>query len=384
MKRVYLDYNATTHVSPSVAQTMIQALGEVAGNPSSIHQEGQRARFMLEQSRRHVARLLSGKPQNIFFTSGGTESNNLVLFSLLDRQPLQKRHVVTSVAEHPSILKPLQRLAQAGVIELQMVGLLPSGEFDAEAFRQALRPDTALISVMLVNNETGTIFPVGDLVAMARQKCPGVFFHCDAIQAVGRIPVQPEALGVDGLSLSGHKFFAPKGIGALWTKDEDALCARQCGGGQEGGLRAGTENLPGIAGLGQAALEAMTHMEAWAKMYAPLRAHLEARLLNEIPDCAINAEKSPRIFSTVNIHCRGVPGDVLQQALDLDGFAVSTGSACSSGMVSASPVLSAMGLGPKAAKEAIRVSFGQGIAAADLDSFFDHFKRCVAQIRASL
>lgn len=383
MKRVYLDYNATTKVSPPVAQSVVQALSEASGNPSSIHQEGQKARFILEQARRQVAQLLGAKPQQIFFTSGGTEANNLVLYSRLG-ETKEKTHVITTVAEHPSIMKPLQRLAQAGCIELQTVGLKPSGEPDSAAFGAALRADTAFISAMLVNNETGSIFPIAEWVEMARKKNPQVFFHCDAIQAVGRIPVVPAELGIDSLSLSGHKFFAPKGVGALWCKQEDGLQARQWGGGQEGGLRAGTENLPGVAGLGEAASQALKNMETWKNTYEPLRAQLEDRLVREVPECSINGGASKRIFSTTNIHCRGVPGDLLQQALDLDGFAVSTGSACSSGMVSASAVLLALGLTPKQAKEAIRVSFGQGVDASDLDLFCESFKRCVAQIRASL
>lgn len=384
-KRYYFDYNATTPVHPVVRERMVEVLCTAPGNPSSLHQEGQRARGLLEQARRRVADLLDASPMEIYFTSGGTEANNLALLSVLRGEPCE---VMTSLIEHPSILTPLKRLADEGRIELKYVPLKPDGELDLQALNGMLTQRTRLVTFMLVNNEIGTIYPLSEIAALCRareaQWGSKIHLHCDGIQAVGRLPVSPRRLGVDSLSFSGHKFYGPKGVGGLWVREDGWLKPLLHGGGQEAGIRSGTENLPGIVGMGEASELARKHQQQWGTTMQALRDRLEQALLRSVEGCRVNAQQTPRIFSTSNLHFKGVPGDLLHQSLDLRGCAVSTGSACCSGTVSGSPVLKALGQSPQEASQAIRVSLGYDTTAEDIDALVAHLRAAVDQVRQVL
>ena len=383
--RIYLDHNATTPVAKEVLTAMVEALENCPGNPSSIHQEGQRARSLIEKARSQMADLLEVFPHDIYFTSGGTEANNLALFSRLPKfSDHKKAQIISTPIEHPCILNPLKDLQKNGRIDLKFITIDATGKLDLEAFSKMINENTALVTTMLVNNETGTIFPVEEIAKICHSQKKDVPLHCDAIQAIGRFPVYPQKLGVDSCSISAHKFYGPKGIGALWVREGSWLKPRILGGGQEAGIRSGTENLPGIVGMGAAALHAKKNMNSWQKRIGILRDELEKHLKKEIEGVEINAFGSDRIYSTSNLHFKGVPGDVLQQALDLNGIAVSTGSACSSGTVNASPVLLAMGFSKNQAKQSIRISLGSSNSQDQIQKILDSIKNSVIRIRQAL
>ncbi len=374
MRRFYFDHNATTPVLPSVAEEMKNAALEVWGNPSSIHQDGQRARHRIEQARHQIAALLGANAKEIVFTSGGTEANNLAIQGIAT-QPRQ--HIVASVIEHPAVLQTYAQMEREG-IEATYLAVSKSGIVSTEYLERLVKPSTVLISVMHANNETGAIQPVAEIAAFARVR--GVTVHCDGVQAAGKIPIDVAALGVDLYSISGHKLYAPKGCGALYVRKGIKLKPLQYGGRHEQGFRAGTENVPGIVAMGAAAEIAHRELANESARISALRHRLEIGLLKTIPDTAVNGPTS-RTPNTTNIRFDGIDGEALVIALDLKGFAVSTGAACSSGAVEPSHVLLAMGLAREEAKSSIRFSLGHSNDEAQVDALITATAECAGRLR---
>ena len=360
--RIYLDYNATAPPAPGVVEAVARAMAEDFGNASSIHGDGQRAKAVLDDARSALAGLVEAAPQDVVFTSGGTEAINLALRGAFDAgQALGRRRVVTSALEHEAGLHTARALAALGG-DIVVVPALPSGLVDLEAMRAAVTRETSVVSLMLANNEIGTVQPVAELSQVCRAN--GALLHSDAVQAAGKIPVSVEALGVDLLSLSAHKFGGPKGVGALWIRRGVKLTAQATGGRQERSRRAGTENVAGAAGAGVAAEFARAHLSRQPAI-AALRDQLERTLL-AIPGTTVNGGAVPRVPNTTNITFDGVEAESLLIALDLDGIAVSTGSACSSGTLEPSHVLRAMGVTGPRARQALRFSLGPGTTAEEI------------------
>jgi cysteine desulfurase len=356
--RIYFDHNATTPVAPAVAEAMIVALTEDYGNASSVHHFGQQAKARLDDARSQVAALIGAEPSEVVFTSGGTEADNLALRGAAEAlEPTGRRHLIATTIEHEAVLVTLRALARRG----WAVTLLPvdaTGIVAPEALEAALTPETALVSVMHANNEIGTIQPIAELARLAHAR--GALFHTDAVQSVSKIPVDVRALGIDLLSLSGHKFNGPKGAGALWIRRGTRLTAHTTGGKHERSRRAGTENVPAITGLGVAAALAAAKLASESARLTALRDELEAAVLARVPGTAINGQRDRRVPNTSNISIDGVEAESLLIALDLEGIAVSTGSACSSGTLEPSHVLRAMGLPAHRTQNSIRISLGAG------------------------
>lgn len=364
----YFDHNATTPVHPEVAETMSRVLRDEFGNPSSVHRYGQRAKAILDDARSAVAALIGGDPSEIVFTSGGTEADNFALRGVAESlEPTGRRHLIASAIEHEAVLNTLKALARRG----WKTTLLPvdaRGIVSPEALRAALMatPDAvALVAVMHANNEVGTVQPIAELARLAHER--GALFHTDAVQSAGKVPVNVADLGVDLLALSAHKFNGPKGAGALWIRRGTRMTAHLTGGRHERNRRAGTENVAGIAGLGAAAVLAREKMAAGARELAALRDRLEAGVLSRVPGTAVNGDIASRVPNTTNISFDGIEAESLLIALDLEGFAVSTGSACSSGALEPSHVLRAMGLPAHRTQNSIRFSLGLGNTEAEVD-----------------
>src|SRR6185436_8150761 len=356
MTRVYMDHNATTPLAEPVADRMMAVLREEFGNPSSVHHFGQRAKSVVDEARSAVAELIGGDPSEVIFTSGGTESDNFALRGAADAlEPSGRRHLVSSGIEHEAVLNTLKALARRGwQTTLMQVGA--TGLVTAEALTEALTDQTAVVSIMHANNEIGTIQPVAELTRLAKAR--GAVVHTDAVQTAGKIPFNVKALGVDLLSLSAHKFYGPKGVGALWVRRGLRLLPFLTGGKQERGRRSGTENVAAIAGMGVAARLAMAKMSEEASRLTALRDRLEQRILQAVPGTAINGDLDTRVPNTSNISFDRVEAESLLIALDLEGVAVSTGSACSSGTLEPSHELKAMGLPAHRTQNSIRFSLG--------------------------
>ena len=370
--RFYFDHNATTPVAPEVREAMLPALAEVYGNAASIHQEGQRARRAIEEARREVALLVGADAAEIVFTSGGTEADNMAVLSV------DAGHVITAATEHPAVLKACAAVEARGVA----VTYLPvgaSGVVDPEEVRRALRPDTKLIAVMHANNEVGTVQPLSEIAAIGR--AAGVRVHSDGVQGAGKLPVDVKALGVDTYAISAHKFHGPKGVGALYVRKGVALAPLLHGGRQQQGQRPGTENVAGAVGLGRAAQLARETLAETAPRIAALRDRLEQGILARVPDAHVNCAGAPRTPNTTSITFRGIEGEPLVIALDLRGFAVSSGAACSSGAVAPSHVLLAIGLKKEDARSTIRFSLGRANTAAEVDALSEAVAASVAALR---
>lgn len=351
--RIYLDNNATTAVHPDVLDVLERALRDEFGNASSIHKEGQGARRLLEEARDEVAGLIHATAREIVFTSGGSESNNAAIFGVAN---LVKRcHIVTTVIEHPSVLAPVQDLADRGVSEITLIPADRSGMVQAAEVIAAIRPDTRLVTMMLANNETGVMQPVAEVAAHCRAR--GIHFHCDAVQAAGKVKVDVDALAVDSLSLSAHKLHAPKGIGALYVRSGVTLHPFLLGGTQERRRRAGTENVPLAAAFGRAA-KITSDLEPMRRI-ARLRDHMESELLSVLANCSVNGAKAERLPNTSNLRFAGMDAESLVIGLDLEGIAISGGSACASGRVEPSRTLLAMGLAEEEARSSVRVSLSR-------------------------
>jgi cysteine desulfurase len=354
---------------------MLPWMGELHGNPSSLHRFGQAARNAVEEAREKVAALLGARPPEVVFTASGTEANNAVLFHRARTAP---GHFVISAIEHPSIREAAARLEKEG-FEVTRVSPAGDGVVPATEVVRALRPDTLLVALMLANNELGTLQPVAEVAAACRER--GVLVLCDAVQAVGKIPVDAAALGVDYLVLGAHKFYGPLGAAALWVRKGVELTGYLVGGSQERRRRAGTENVPAIVGLGECAAVAREEMAARGAHLAALRDRFEAGLAHRMPEAIFHCQASPRLPNTSHAAFPGVEGESLLIRLDLAGFAVSTGSACSSGAVEPSKTLLAMGLSPDEALASLRISFGISNSAGEVDAFLDALDREVAALR---
>ncbi len=375
---IYLDHNATTPLHPTVWQAMRPFFTDVFGNPSSLHTEGLQARDAVEEARERVAQLIGARGEEILFTSGGTEADNLaILGSVLVRQR-QGGHVVTSQIEHPAVLASCRALEARG---FRVTRLSPgaAGTIDPDALTHVLTDDTQLVTLMHANNEVGTIQSIRTCAALARTR--GILVHTDAVQSVGKIPTLVDDLGVDLLALSGHKIHGPKGIGALYVRRGTALAPIMTGGPQERGLRGGTEHVAAIVGLGVAAQLAATHMSDEMPQVATLRDRLEQGIQATIPDVIVNGATAPRLPTTTNLSFKGVDGQSLVVALDLQGIATSTGSACSSGSLEPSHVLIAMGLADEWLQGAVRFSLGTGNTLAQVDTVLHLLPPIVARLR---
>lgn len=374
--RIYLDNNATTQIHPDVLAVFDDALRTVFGNASSIHREGQIARQVVEEARESVARLIGASAREIVFTSGGTESNNAAVFGALPSGT--RHHIVTTAIEHPSVREPLAELQRRGH-DLSIVKPLRSGRIDAAAVIEAIRPETRMVAVMLANNETGVIQPVADVARACRER--GIHLHCDAVQAAGRIDIDVETLGAGTLALSAHKMHAPKGVGALYIRRGASMHAHMLGGAQERRRRAGTESVPLAAAFGAAAT--LAGDAACRAEVESLRNRFEASLSGF--DAIVNGAGQPRIPNTSNVTFRGADGEGIVIALDLNGVAVSTGSACSSGRIEPSGVLLAMGLSADEAKSTLRFSLSRFTTAAEIDKVIallrDVVPRCLRVAR---
>jgi cysteine desulfurase len=383
MPRVYLDNNATTPVAPEVADAMMRYLHEDFGNASSVHWFGQRARDAVEQAREQVARLIGAHPKEIIFTSGGTESDNMSVFGAVGAArpgtSSGAKHVITTAIEHPAVLYAARELESRGT----GVTYVPSGSggvIETGDVADAIRPETVLITVMLANNEVGTLQPVAEIGRVARQR--GVTLHTDAVQAAGKVPVDVEALGVDLLSLSAHKLYGPKGVGALYVRRGTRLEPLMHGGHHERDRRPGTENVPGIVGLGAAAELAAQKLDEDAQRIAALRDRLQAGISQRLEGVSVNGHAAHRQPNTLNLSFDGLKGESLVMALDLEGVACSTGAACSSGSTEPSHVLTAMGLSREAARSSLRLSLGRYNTKADVDTALEAIARVVERLRA--
>lgn len=375
MRRVYLDNNATTPVLPAVFEAMQPYFVEHFGNASSIHHHGQETRAAVERARESVATLLGCRPAEVVFTSGGTEADNLAIFGLV--QPGD--HVITSTIEHHAVLNSCKHLQERG-IEVTFVPVDGRCLIDPEDVHRALRPNTRLVTIMMANNETGVLQPVSEIGKICAEA--DVYFHTDAVQAASKIPIRVKEIGCDLLSISGHKFNAPQGVGALYVRKGTTLEPRFFGGSHERSRRAGTENVPGIVGLGKAAELAMKGFEDGEDCkIAALRDRLEAAILQQVDSAGVNGLGAPRVPNTTNIYFDHIEGEALIIALDLKGLAVSTGAACSSGAIEPSHVLTAMGLRPDRARASIRFSLGKQNTPEDVEFGLQLLPAAVARLR---
>ncbi len=375
---VYADNAATTQVHPAAIQAMMSCMQDVYGNPSSLHTVGQKAKEALEGARQTVADCLGALPQEIYFTGGGSEADNQAILTAAALGAKKgKKHMITTAFEHHAVLHTLKKLEKQGY-EVTYLDVHTDGVVKAEEVAAALRPDTCLVTVMLVNNEIGTIQPVAEIAKLCREK--GVLCHTDAVQAVGHIPVNVQELGVDMLSLSGHKFHAPKGVGALYCRKGVRLENLIEGGAQERGKRAGTENVPGIVAMAAALKEAVDHMEENRVRISALRDRL-IEGLSKIPHSILNGSRTQRCPGTVNFCFEGIEGESLLLWLDAKGVAASSGSACTSGSLDPSHVLLALGLPHEIAHGSLRLSLGDDTTEADVDHILKVVPEVVEYLR---
>ena len=378
MRRVYLDYNATTPVAPEVLAAMLPYFCVEYGNASSIHTFGQRARGAVEEARESVAALLGAHPTEIMFSSGGTESNNHAIFGVVGAASGSSKHVITSAVEHSAVLDPCRALEKQGVA----VTFLPvdgEGLVNPEDVRRAIRSETVLITIMLANNELGTIEPIAEIGKIAAEA--HVTLHTDAIQAAGKIPIDVAKLGVHLLSISAHKLYGPKGVGALYVRKGTHLEPLLYGGHSERDRRPGTEDVTSITGLGKAADLALTHMKAEGRRIAALRDRLENGLLERIPHARVNGSRAQRVPNTTNLTLPFIEGEAMVIALDLRGLSCSTGAACSSGAVEPSHVLLAIGLAPEDARASLRLSLGQQTTDEEIDFALETIPPVIERLR---
>ncbi|PYT49461.1 MAG: cysteine desulfurase NifS [Acidobacteria bacterium] len=387
MNRVYFDYNATTPVEPEVLDAMLPYFSGEFGNAASIHTPGQRARGAVETAREQVAALIGARAQEIVFTSGGTESDNHAVFGVVvqaflpvptSKNPDPSPHIITTAIEHEAVLNACQALEKSGV-RVTFLAANREGQIDLDELRQAVRPETVLITVMHANNELGTVQPLEEVGRIAKER--DIYFHTDAVQSAGKVPIDVNKLGVDLLSLSAHKFYGPKGIGALYIRGGTRLRQLLYGGHHQRGFRPGTENVAGIVGLGKAAEIARESLAADARRVSTLRDKLEQGLLARVPHARVNGGASLRTPNTTNLVFPGIEGEALLIALDLKGLACSTGAACSSGAVEPSHVLTAIGLPPEEARASLRFSLGRHTTEQEIDFALQVVPSAVEQLR---
>jgi cysteine desulfurase len=372
MRPVYLDYNATTPVAPEVLAAMLPYFREEFGNANSIHTFGQHARGAVEQARERVAALLGTRSSEIAFTSGGTESNNHAIFGAVGAVPGDRKHVITSVIEHNAVLDVVRELERRGV-SATFLPVNREGLVDPEDVRRATRPETVLITLMLANNEIGTLEPIEEIGKIAAEK--GIILHSDAVQGVGKVPVDVHKLGVHLLSLSAHKLYGPKGVGALYIRKGTMLEPLMYGGHHERDRRPGTENVAGIVGLGAAAELALARLNQDGERIAAMRDRLR------VPHASVNGWGAPRTPNTTNVTFPFVEGEAMVIALDLKGIACSTGAACSSGAVEPSQVLTAIGLSREDARATIRFSLGHQTTGEEIDYALETIPPVIERLR---
>ena len=364
MRQIYLDHNATTPVHPEVRAVLMACYENDFGNPSSVHRYGRRTRVQIDQARDTVAALLGASATSIFFCSGGTEANNTIIKGVAAARKDRGRHIITSSIEHPAVLDTCAYLAQHG-FDVTYLPVNEAGVVDLQALQEALTDETALVSVMHANNETGVIQPIADIARLAHER--GVLVHTDAVQSFGKIPLDVDALDVDFLSFSGHKLYAPKGIGGWYARTPTALQPLLHGGHQERGLRSGTESVASIMALSKACEIAAHDMDAEWERLQQLQQRLEHGILESIPTARIQSAAASRLPNTTNIAFADVEGEILLMSLDLQGVAISTGSACSSGSLEPSHVLKAMSVPETYLYGALRLSMGRSTTPDDID-----------------
>lgn len=379
MRRVYLDHHATTPLASEVLEAMRPYFLEEYGNASSIHAYGQRARAAVEEARYEVARLINADPAEIVFTSGGTEGDNTAVLGAVEAAEAPKKHIVTTAIEHPAVLYAARALEERGA-SATYVGVGEGGVVDPKEIAAAIQPDTVLVSVMYANNEVGTLQPIREIGRLARER--GIAFHTDAVQAAGKVPVDVRELGVDLLTLSAHKICGPKGVGALYIRKGTRLRPLLHGGHHERDRRPGTENVPGIVGLGVAARLARQHLAEDAVRVAALRDCLESGLVKTVPLVHVNGDRARRLSTTTNLRFAHVDAEALVIGLDLAGLACSTGAACSSGSLEPSHVLAAMGLPREQARSSVRFSLGRSTTAEDIEFALDVIPRVIERLRS--
>ncbi len=378
MQHFYFDHNATTPVAPEVMETLVACLGQVYGNASSIHHFGQGAKQRLEAARRQVAALINASAQEIVFTSGGTEADNLAIFGVTRATTRPRKHVITCAIEHPAVLAPAKQLGEEGV-DVTCLRVGSNGIVNPDDVRRALRPETVLVSIMHANNELGTLQPVAEIAHIAHEA--GAALHVDGVQALGKAPVDVQALGADLYTMSGHKIYAPKGVGALYVRKGTRMAPIFYGGHHERDRRPGTENVPGIAAFGAAAELAGRRLTEDTERLGMLRDRLESAVLDRIPGTGVNGSRWNRVANTSNLFFDGIDGEAMVIALDLRGFAVSTGAACSSGALAPSHVLKAIGLNDDRARASMRFSLGRANTVEQVDALIDAITASVAHLR---
>ena len=380
MPRIYLDHNATTPLTPAALARFTAVAADTWGNASSVHHFGQQAKAVLDDARAAVAALLGAEPSELIFTAGGTEGDNAAIRGAAAAlEASGRRQIIVSSIEHEAVLQTVKALAKRGW-DVALVPVGRRGVVEPDALAALLTGGTAVVSVMHANNEIGTLQPIAALAALAKSR--GALFHSDAVQTAGKLPVDVRALGVDLLSISAHKFGGPKGTGALWVRRGVRLESFMTGGRQERNRRAGTENVAAIAGMGAAALYAREATPAMAPRIAALRDRLEAGVLAHVPDTAVNGDRTVRVPNTTNISFDRVESESLLIALDLEGIAVSSGSACSSGTLEPSHVLKAMGYPHHRTLNSIRFSLGASTTEGEIDHVVDVLPRLVAKLRS--
>ncbi|GJM43832.1 MAG: cysteine desulfurase NifS [Gemmatimonadota bacterium] len=379
MDPIYLDYNATTPVRPEVVRAMTACLSGPPGNPSSQHRFGREARAARERARSQVARAAGCRPSEVLFTSGGTEADNLAIRGVLEASP-ERRHVITASTEHEAILHTLGALSPTRA-ETTILPVDEDGRIRPSDLESALRPDTALVTLMGANNETGVLADLATLGAICRQR--QVLFHVDAVQMFGKVPFSFSGLPLDLASISSHKIGGPKGVGALLVRDGVSLPAQQTGGGQERGIRPGTENLPGIVGFGEAAELAAGEVASEAPRLAALRDRLEQGILQAFPAAQVNGDRGNRLPNTCNVSFPGLDGESLLIALDLEGVAVSTGAACQAGAAEPSHVLMGMGRSAAQAGSSLRFSLGTPSRDSDIVGVLEILPRILSRLSAT-
>ena len=380
MQRVYLDNAATTRVRQEVVDAMIPVFSEYYGNPSSLHTFAQEAGKLMTEARGKVARAINAKPSEIYFTGGGSESDNTILRGVAAAQAKKGKHIITSAIEHHAILYTLEEMEREGIAEVTVLPVDAFGCVTPEQVRAAIRPDTVLVTIMFANNEVGTIEPIAQIGEVCREA--GVLFHTDAVQAVGHVPVDVSAMHIDLLSMSAHKFHGPKGVGAMYIKSGVRVPALIHGGGQERKHRAGTENVPGIVGMGVALEHAVAHMAENAARMSALRDRMIAEIPKRIPSVKLNGHPTERLPNNVNFSIQYIEGESILLMLDLNGIAASSGSACTSGSLDPSHVLLAMGLTHEIAHGSLRMTLSEFTTEQEIDYTLEILPQIVERLRA--
>jgi len=372
---VYLDHSATTPVDTAVTEAMLPYFSHLYGNPSSIHRFGREAHIALEDARAMMAGFINARESEIFFVSGGTEADNLAIQGVAYHQRRRGNHIITTGVEHPAVLNTCKALEKDG-FEVSYLKVDEYGRVDPETLQEAIRPETILVSAIHANNEVGTLNPIAEIGKIAREA--GACFHTDAVQSFGKIPLDIQELSVDLLSISAHKIYGPKGIGALYVRRGTQMDKMFYGGHHEKNRRAGTENIPGIVGLAKAAELAYRNMEKNARRIGELRDYFQSQLLSKFKDIIINGHPSERLYNILNVSFAGCESETLLLQLDMKGIAVSSGSACSSGSIEPSHVLRAMGLSRKVVKSAIRFSLGKDNTREEIDYVLEKLEESIS------